>query len=469
MVIKAFTGFQKKPNETKQPTGGTDITVRLKENTSIINPVFLLTGYNLAHNYIQWGSRYYFIDDIVIIGNDLAEYHCSTDVLATYKTNIGSSSQYILRSASASNGEINDNFYPMIAHKTYSRDNHATPFIEPDLGTFIFGVQGHPDNATFGCTTYYALDVIECQDLMDAVFNISDSTYDSSSVVSMQIPEEVYKSLINPQQYIVSCMFLPFEWQTIGGGYAPYINLGWYSFPTNNAMYFDPTYVELPYIEQNFTIPKHPQASARGVYLNNAPYSDYTLSYMPFGDINIPADLILNSTNLYTKVIVDVVTGKGTLRAYAGTSESDPLVASVSAQVGVPIAISGGLYDLKPSDFTAAAIDTAAAMIVNPLTGAGTGIKIAANLADAASSHKLSTSGSNGALDFLEYDICLYATFTHVANDDNAQHGRPLCDVRTINTLSGYIQCLHPDLDLPATLTEKQMIVEHMSNGFYYT
>lgn len=469
MVIKAFTGFQKKPNETKQPTGGTDLTVRLKENTSVINPVFLLTGYNLAHNYIQWGNRYYFIDDIVIIGNDLAEYHCSTDVLATYKTNIGSSSQYILRSASASDGKITDNFYPMIAQKTFSKDPHTTKFIEPSQGTYIFGVQGHPDTDTFGCTTYYALDVIESTNLMDAIFNISDGTYDSGTVVAMNIPEEVYKSLINPQQYIVSCMFLPFEWQTIGGGYAPYINLGWYSFPTNNAMYFDPSYIDLPYIEQDFDIPKHPQASSRGVYLNNAPYTKYTLTYMPFGDIDIPADMLLNTSKLYTKVIVDVITGKGTLRVYAGTSESDPLVTSVSAQVGVPIAISGGVYDLKPSDYAGSLVDTVSSFLMNPFNGVGTAIKQGASIADAICSPSINTSGSNGALDFLEYDMCLYATFTHVTADDNTQHGRPLCDVRTINTLSGYIQCLQPDLDLPATLTEKQMIVEHMSSGFYYT
>ena len=65
MVIEAYSGFTKKPNSTKQPSGsGTQLDVRLKENCSVLNPIFIVNGYNLSHNYIKWGSRYYFIDDI---------------------------------------------------------------------------------------------------------------------------------------------------------------------------------------------------------------------------------------------------------------------------------------------------------------------------------------------------------------------------------------------------------------------
>ena len=46
MVIEAYSGFSKKPNSTKQPSGsGTTLTVHLKENCSVLNPIFIVAGY----------------------------------------------------------------------------------------------------------------------------------------------------------------------------------------------------------------------------------------------------------------------------------------------------------------------------------------------------------------------------------------------------------------------------------------
>jgi hypothetical protein len=83
--------FSKKQNSTKVPTSSGTVhnTVLLKDPTSLIRPVFKLQGFNRTDNYVQWDSRYYFIDDIVQLTNDIAEYHCSVDALASWKTGIG--------------------------------------------------------------------------------------------------------------------------------------------------------------------------------------------------------------------------------------------------------------------------------------------------------------------------------------------------------------------------------------------
>ena len=67
--------FAKEPNSTKQPTGGRNITCTLKDDCSIMHPVFLLNGWQMTDNYVKWGSRYYWIEDIVIKTKDYAEYH----------------------------------------------------------------------------------------------------------------------------------------------------------------------------------------------------------------------------------------------------------------------------------------------------------------------------------------------------------------------------------------------------------
>ena len=117
MQVTFYSSFSKKINSTKVPSGtgteaGTTKTVVLKNPTSVLSPVFILTGYDLSYNFVKWGSRYYFVNDIIIVHNDVAEYHCSTDVLATYKTVIGASTQYVTRAASAAVSAINDAIYP---------------------------------------------------------------------------------------------------------------------------------------------------------------------------------------------------------------------------------------------------------------------------------------------------------------------------------------------------------------------
>lgn len=464
MNITVYSNFSKKPNETKQPSGGRSVSVRLKESCSVINPVFILQCYNLSDNYVKWDNRYYYIDDITIIHNDIAEYSCSTDVLATYKNYIGSSSQYISRSATAFNTFIQDDYYPATAQKTIQSSSKANGFIFPESGAFVMGVQAASNGNSFGCTSYYVMDSYAAASVLDEIFNINNSGYNIAAVTDF--PEEVMMTLINPQQYIVSCIFIPVDAESIGGSSSQPIKLGWYTIDGVSARTFNPSFDALPVITNSFTVPKHPQ-QARGVYLNNSPYSTYTLSYMPFGDIDIPADKLISTPTIYTEIIIDVITGQATLKVYAGSSNSAPLLASRSAKVGVDIAVSGGLYNYSPQDFLNMPSNIAKSVMSGGL--AGNPFSEFAKIGEAMISPTLNTKGSNGALDFLEYDAKLYSTFTHVVNNDIAQHGRPLCEVRTVSSLSGYMQCLLPDLDVPATPSEKQEILDYMSRGFYYT
>ena len=95
-TITAYTGFSKRKNSTKQPTGGTQITATLKDDVSMVQPVFIVQGNTFTYNYIQFAGRYYFVDDVVSLRNNLTEIHCNIDVLATYKAAIQASSQFVL-------------------------------------------------------------------------------------------------------------------------------------------------------------------------------------------------------------------------------------------------------------------------------------------------------------------------------------------------------------------------------------
>ena len=134
MKIQYWTAVLKEKNSTFQPSHGTEIEVKLKENTSLMNPVFIITkNIHELIRYVYWvdTSRYYFVDDVVSVTNTISEVHCSVDVLATYKTYIGQSSQYVLRSASAFDTDIIDNLYPTKSGRTIALDfdnTYSNPF-----------------------------------------------------------------------------------------------------------------------------------------------------------------------------------------------------------------------------------------------------------------------------------------------------------------------------------------------------
>ena len=65
-------------------------------------------------------------------------------------------------------------------------------------------------------------------------------------------------------------------------------------------------------------------------------------------------------------------------------------------------------------------------------------------------------------------DAAIQAVFHAVANDDNNDLGRPLCEVRTISALGGYIECINAHCPITGTLGEQEEVEQFLNNGFYY-
>ena len=451
MLITCYSGFSKKPNSTKQPTGGTDKTVTLKEPVSVLNPVFIISDYSLSHNYVKWGSRYYFIDDIVIVHNNVAEYHCSTDVLATYKSDIGSSSQYVTRAASNYDLTVADTYYPTLAKNTHEADIITSPF-DKSAGRWIIGVQGTGAAGNGGSVSYYSCTDGAIQGLVN-YFLGDPSIYGQSD-----ISNDLLSCIFNPMQYMVSCMWFPFAPITSSGD----VGFGWWSF---NSGYINPVTSLHQGANLSFTIPKHPKQS-RGSYLNLPPYSEYRLEAGPWGIIPLDAFNLLDTTTLSCRWEVDLMTGSGRF----DVKYRDKLCydASYSAQIGVPVqlgqnmmnqgalmeTIGGGVNSVK------------SALTLNPgglLTNGLSAIVNAASLSQPVPS----SIGSNGTMSFNNV-FALMADFKDIADEDLTTIGRPLCKVKTVSSLSGYMLCEKADLDTSASPAEKSQILAAMNTGFYY-
>jgi hypothetical protein len=114
ITVTLYT-LSKRENSTKQPSsGGTDYSCVMIDDTSLMNPTFKLSiatnpiGKNYC--YVPDFNRYYFITDISTHQN-FWYISCTCDVLASFKTEIGSGSHYVLRAAAEYDEYISDSFY----------------------------------------------------------------------------------------------------------------------------------------------------------------------------------------------------------------------------------------------------------------------------------------------------------------------------------------------------------------------
>ena len=81
---------------------------------------------------------------------------------------------------------------------------------------------------------------------------------------------------------------------------------------------------------------------------------------------------------------------------------------------------------------------------------------------------QITTSGHNGTMADYKQPNYLQTTFYIIADNDNSQHGSPLCKNRTIKNIPGFIVAMNPDIRLNATESEKAVIGQEMAAGFFY-
>lgn len=165
MNVDFWTAFSKRRNSTKQPpTAGSPFTVTLKETTSVERPTFVINTNNFNVSYAKAFNNYYFVDDVKSIRNDIIEVSCKKDVLATHKTDIVGSSQFVERAdISGIVPRVPDSFNP----PTDDIEIKSTDII--NLGwagnpTLILGT------VSSGGVSYYAMDDARLRLIMGNLF-----------------------------------------------------------------------------------------------------------------------------------------------------------------------------------------------------------------------------------------------------------------------------------------------------------
>ena len=452
-----FYTFQKRINSTKQPTGGSSYNIILKEGCSVNHPTIALdmglasSPAALNYCYITEFGRYYWVkwrfEDRLWIGE------CNVDPLASFKTQIGSSNCYVARSASSYDTHIVDTFYPALAKNTHDAQSATSPFTtDVENGSYIIGIQGKGSGGNGGAVTYYKATSSGMKALVNYLLS-SPSSYQVSD-----ISEELLMCIFNPLQYIVSCMWFPFSVPTMGGD----CDVGWWNANISGVS-------RLSTLEWgtnlSFTIPKHPKQS-RGSYLNLPPFSRYRMQAGPWGTFPLDGFNLLDSSSLTCLWRVDLITGSG--RYCIQFRDKLAYESEISAQIGVPIQLGQNLFNQGALvNTTSSAIDTVkSALMGDPSGMLANGITAIGNAA-ALTQAVPSTLGSNGTLSF-NNSFAILADFLDIADEDIQSRGRPLCQAKTISSLSGYVQCFDADPAVSCSDEELSMIVQYMNNGFFY-
>lgn len=458
--------LSKRDNSTKRPTGsGTQYACIMKHGCGILRPSISLdlglsdnpSVYNYA--YIPAFGRYYFIEEWVF-EERLWTASLVVDVLATYKTEIGNSRLYVMRAAAESDGSITDLLYPAKTGCSFSSSAQTNPW----TSAFCFVVGCVCDTATMGSIKYYVLGsgqmTVMCQALMDAPTIIDPANgfdlNDASQALQL--------SLVDPIQYVKTCVMLPVD-------YLELVDLG----PSEQVKVFNftPGLIQGVVIRPDtrlsksysFSIPKHPNTNARGNYVNSAPFTALTLTLPPWGCIDIDTSVTCNASTLDVNIDLDPITGKAVLVV----SANGIILNRIESQVGVPISLSSVTRDYIGAATSAlGAAGSIGSMFMGDIAGGAMGAAQGIGNAVKSIMPRTQTIGSTGAFVSNRGAFKLDAQFFRPIDDDNTHNGRPLCKMRTLNTLSGYMIIQDGDVTINGTSTEDSQIRTYLENGFYY-
>lgn len=472
--------YSKKGNSTARPSDEDENELQqviLKDGTTVDAPVFLLNISRPIHwnyCYVPGYGRYYWIRSVRLIHNALVEISCETDILATWKTYIGSLSAYVLRSSHAWNGAIIDTMFPTKATNTTATEIGLSPWIHTSgsdnislsEGCFIVGyvTKNSPNvDHMFGSVIYSAIEQDDLNDLVQEL--LDDSLLEDNGFELNDASLALQKSIVDPLSYIKSVIWVPILYSSISGSSLNDMNIWDWSISVHHKILANnPPYIQ--YAMGNIALTKHPQTLTKGLWTNLSPYTRINLDYPPFGNIELDTTLTCMASNISGYVLIDLVTGMGTLKVLINGVEQG----LYHAQIGVPIQLSQ-----VSKDYTGAAVATGTglAAVGSAIAGqnfAGAISSGIASIGEGARSmlSRHTSAGGAGSFSGLYGRPRLYHQFTEIADGDNDHRGRPLCAIEQLSNIPGYIQVLDGDIAIPGFDGEADYIKEMLEAGLFY-
>lgn len=451
MVSIRLYNYSKKLNSTAVPSGsGAVYNCLIKDDRSLITPVILLdfkdAEYVPTYNYcfIPGFNRYYYINDWVYV-RGLWQASLLEDHLASFRADIGQSVQYIRRSSRSYDGDIIDSRYPFKTGASFSMNEIASGWqTSMNAGFFVLSVAG----GQYG-TTRYALTPFQ-------MYQLASKLYDDSIFV-MDPDVNLDKNTLNPIEYINNILWYPINTGLMPGGTAVgSIPIGWWDSGVSGVALTGTPVVSWTWA---ISVPKHPQTSSVGNWLNGSAASSYELYYHPYGAIVLDPTQLKSVSALSLINKVDVISGM----SYLSISAGGAVIRQVAAQVAVPVQVVQNHTD------AIAAMSSSMGAVASLMTGNVAGFRNGISNALMAQLPQVEMKGASGSMAGAADTIKLVGVFLSMTEEDIAHKGRPLMQSRRIDSIPGYIEC--EDVHLTSAIAlkpELENIYNDMRGGFYY-
>lgn len=438
--IVVFSDFSKKRNSTKIPSNGTSVCASLKDDTSTISPSFLVKDFNSVNiTELKWGNTYYFIDDKIYKSNNVCELICSLDLLATFKSQILSTTQYVEYSASnydldVLDARIGQHITPSI-HINYGKQT-VLPNNTPIL---VFNTSSKEVNQNTGMGTWY-VSAIALSSVIDKI------TVDLSSINELQ---DLFKTFLSGAsiQNVLRVTWLPFYPVSLGKSNITVGNLD-----TGISAYFPTS--SMVEVSMSIDIPW------RGVgYLRSSAYNTLAI-YLPFiGNIGLNVQEYIHSSSINVKYSIDIVDGS-TLVEISGSDGSG--LRSFTCKMGVDVPISSTSVNPIQSAFS----------LGSSISSGNFGGIVGSLQSMFIPNTDVLGSFQSRAIEMTYKDdkpaIILqhYAPITTPQAIAPNQGGACFKEVE-LTSLSGFCQTKNATLDLPFFTSQTELLEHILDNGFY--
>lgn len=531
MASVSFGTFSKRKNSTKQPATLSDQrTVTLKEDCSQDRPVFICSGNNFNYNYCMWDSKYYFIEEIVSLANNEIEIRCVMDPLATYKSEILSSTQYVCYSSHNSSSWLADLRIPLLQSTDTNVETQLTGILS-SIGTYVLTVVGKN-----GCSIYYTQNEADLDALLadistwendlitaanslistqspayhrgayqvvqqggtveaglkegfqslcdcitsalEAVGETMSSVQDAANVVLSTIENAsvevgaIGNAYANAPACIRSCIWVPFDYARAnsGSGQSP-IYLG--NFPTTVNM--SSTNAKPVTDTVSINIPWHYSDWRRGIC------EDVYLFLPLVGMVQLSGDSLTHRSSLTIDWSVTYTDGAITYKVKSGSEVIGTFGGQCAAQypLGINQQASAGEVINAIAQGLEKSVGGLIESTVSPISAGAAIGGFAINTVIAGynvenvkkSSHVSCVGGSGGGAGIgLGREICCY-TVAHPTcvnpSDMKDTMGLPTMQSMSLSALTGYCQCANAHVEAAATAGELDAIDFYLNSGFY--
>ena len=489
-VTVYFANVSKKRNSTYRGTFAVSYDCNLKAPTSLDRPTFLVSAETMDYNAAKWGDRYYFIDDVVSVRNGQWEVSCVLDVLATYKTEITSSTQFVTYSSSKSSDWLPDTRIPVLTSEEYRETESLDVGMFSKTGFYVLTVVGKNGCVNYGVSKNTIDHLIEdVQDWVNGDFAailagnynpMQPMTYDWTGVeASLKSLAEILtqsgcvgNAYQNAPQMIRSCIWVPLNLDYFESGASQTIYLGNYS--TNYTAV--PIKSTPSVISLTTAIPwKHSdwrRSVCESVYVR-LPYA---------GLIQLSSDSIASESSLYITVSAcaidgtvsyQVSTSDGKAIGYYAGSCSAPYAIGINQRSGAAEVLQTAIAGMEKT------VSVAVNSSISPLSIAaatvGTaleGVNAAYNVADVAMSTNPSCIGNMGGASStgLNQKMAIIVIAHETVIEPSAMQntmGLPTMKPLSLSGLTGFCQCANAHVAAAAQATELDAIDSYLNTGFF--